>query len=182
MTFSIKKTIQVLLPAFLLGGIAMPAMAQKCRYDVDKTDAFSKEQVRSTTLKIGPQTIDTRKNREVGWTMTFEKKGKDNFIAFKVIMFGKFDEVVQSGQKVYLRLADDKIIELIAETPVLPAYMTGIAVYTHYNLKFKTDAGAIAALSAAPVTDFKLETGTKEIVAELGKKGEKIMETVACFR
>lgn len=182
MILSVKKTIQTILPVIMLGTVSLTATAQHCKYDVDKTDAFTKEQIRSTTLKIGPQTIDTRKNREVGWTMTFEKKSKDHFIAFKVIMFGKFDDVVQSGQKVYLRLANDKIITFTAATEVLPAYMTGLAVYTHYDLKFRTDAANIEALSTAPVTDFKLETGAKEIVAELGKKGEKIMETAACFR
>jgi hypothetical protein len=182
MILSLKKTILTMLPALMLGTATLPAMAQRCKYDVNKTDAFTKEQVLSTTLKIGPQTIDTRKNREAGWTMTFEKKGKDHFITFKVIMFGKFDDVVQSGQKVYLRLANDSIIEFTAITQVLPAYRTGLAVYTHYDLKFRTSAADIEALSAAPVTDFKLETGVKEIVAELGKKGEKIMETAACFR
>lgn len=182
MILSLKKTIQAMLPALMLGTVTLPAMAQQCKYDVNKTDAFTKEQVLSTTLKIGPQTIDSRKNREVGWTMTFEKKGKEHFITFKVIMFGKFDDVVQSGQKVYLRLANDNVIEFTAATQVLPAYMTGLAVYTHYDLKFRTDAANIEALSAAPVTDFKLEAGAKEIVAELGKKGEKIMETAACFR
>ncbi|PSK90099.1 hypothetical protein [Taibaiella chishuiensis] len=182
MITSFKKTIQALLPLLILTAATTATMAQKCRYDVDKTDAFSKEQLRSTTLKIGPQTIDTRKNREVGWTMTFEQKGGNRFIAFKVIMLGKRDDVVQQGQQAYLRLANDKIIILTAETDVLPSYMTGLAVYTHYDLRFKTDAAAITALSESPATDFKLETGSREIAAELGKKGEKIMETAACFR
>lgn len=182
MIFSIRKPVRILSFLLLAGAAALPATAQKCKYDVDKTDPFSKEQVRSKTLKIGPETINTRKNREVGWTMTFENKGQDHFIGFKLIMLGKLDDVMATGQKAYLRLADDKIITLVADVEVLPAYLTGIAVYTHYNLRFKTEAESIAALSAAPVTDFKLETGNQEITAELGKKGTQIMETAACFR
>lgn len=182
MILSLKKTLQTLLPLLILSTSTMTATAQKCKYDVDKTDPFSKEQVRSTTLKIGPQTIDSRKNREVGWTMTFEQKGGNHYIAFKVILLGKRDEVMQQGQKAYLRLANDKIVILTAAAEVLPSYMTGITVYTHYDLRFQTDAAAMAALSEAPATDFKLETASREISAELGKKGAQIMETAACFR
>lgn len=91
--------------------IAAPFLsnAQKCKYDIDKKDAFTNESVQSTTLKIGPKVINSKKNHEVGWTMTFEKNGNNKFIAFKVIMFGKFDEVVAEGRKLFLRLEDNTI-------------------------------------------------------------------------
>ena len=157
------------------------SIAQKCKYDIDKADPFTKEMVQSTTFKIGPKTINGKKNMEVGWTMTFEKNGKGKFIGFKVIMFGKFDEVVEVGQKVYLRLEDDTILELVTDKQVIPGYMTAMAVYTHYDLRFKTDDESIQKLAQSGVTNFKMQLNEREIVAEISK-GDKIMKVAACFK
>ncbi len=170
-----------LIIALSIAALPLVSSAQKCKYDVDKADPFTKEMIQSTTLKIGPKVINGRKNYEVGWTMTFEKNGKDKFIAFKVIMFGKFDEIVEPGQKVLLRLEDDTIIELVADKQVLPVYMTAMAVYTHYDLKFKTDDATLQKLASAGVTNFKMQLNEREIVAEI-TKGDKIMKTAECFK
>lgn len=161
--------------------LPLASFAQKCKYDVDKADPFTKEMVQSTTFKIGPKTINGKKNMEVGWTMTFEKNGKDKFVGFKVILFGKFDEIVEVGQKVYLRLEDDTILELVVGKQVLPVYMTGMAVYTHYNLRLKVEDETIQKLAQSGLTNFKMQMNEREIVAEISK-GDKVMNIAACFK
>lgn len=174
------KSLIITLSLFAL---TFAAHAQKCKYDVDKTDPFTKEAVKSTTLKIGPKIINGKKNYEVGWTITLEKNGNESYVNFKVIMFGKFDESVEPGQKVYLRLGNDRIMELTAEKQVLPVYMTGLAVYTHYDLRFKVNAETLQQLSEAPVTNFKMQLNEREITAEIDNgKGEKIMKIANCFK
>lgn len=165
------------------GLLSFASQAQKCKYDFDKTDPFTKESVKSSTFKLGPKVIDGRKNYEVGWTMTLEKNGKDDYISFKIILFGKFDEGMAKGQKIYLRLENDQMIELVSENDVLPSYMTGVAVYTHYDLRFKVEAATMHKLSEANITNIKMERiMDKSLTADIDDgKAKKIMNAAACF-
>lgn len=165
----------LLLSLFLC--VPILSIAQKCKFDEEKNDPFSGGIFRLSAHKIGPMSWN--------WNFTLEQNGDQYFISVRMLRSGKMEDIYKTGQKIMLKLANGKVLELIADKDFPPGYAIssdGI-IWTNYIPKFEVDKILMTELSSSPITDLKTTLGSQDILLPkiTEKQSKNIAQTASCM-
>ena len=150
--------------------------AQKCKFDSDKEDEFTKEHVRSVKHPIG--SILFR------WWMLMEQKGPKFELTLQVSTTGKMDDVFAKGSKMLFKLENGKVVEIVADADYMPAFhVESNTIITNWLPKGVVSEENMKALSESPITAVRVNVANKDVNAPniTGKEADKIQQSATCF-
>jgi hypothetical protein len=166
------KKISVLLLCLTITG----SYAQKCKYDVETTDAFNGKKTLGTTAKLPLGAL-------IGFNLSADKYWIGLFFEF----IGEKNEQIAKGDSVLLKLASGEIFTLYTNDAAAPtSYVAGNGAYAQVKSYFKpnytVDAATVTKISLSPLTDLKICMGTNNLSVPVDEKfREKIMHAAACI-
>ncbi|MBK9400429.1 MAG: hypothetical protein IPN36_06055 [Bacteroidetes bacterium] len=167
------KTILSLLLCMTLTS----SFAQKCKYDVETTDAFTGTKTIGTTAKLPQGAL-------IGFNLSNNKYWVGIFIEF----FGEKNDKIAKGDSLLLKLGNGEIITLYTNDNYAPtSYVYGQGtsaanVKSYYKPNYTADAATMGKIAANPVTDLKFFMGVNNLPIAVDEKfREKIMNAAACI-
>ena len=98
----------------LLCCTTLVSFAQKCKFDKDETDGFTKEHHRLAP----PLRICT----DPYWWLQMEQKGDKYFLTIKIRVVSQIRTTLTKGTKILTRFEDGTILELVTEDDVAPSF------------------------------------------------------------
>ncbi len=104
-----KLYLKACLCCFLSLLLVNDVVAQTCKYVDEKKDAFTGETVKSGTFSIG-----------LGGRITLQKKKEVYSIGFYFVVSGFIEKKILTGDTVYIKLADDKMVKVVADKDIDP--------------------------------------------------------------
>ncbi len=175
-----KKT-NVLLLLLILMAFCTPTQAQKgkCKFDVEKKDAFTGKQYRSVSIDI-MATHEKQNNR-----YTWEFIQNDSLLTLTITRrFAKgMTDVILQGHEFLLKQAGGFILHLLVAEDVTPELnSTGTTVASTYKIPIKLNKDNLKILSGKAITNLKFFVGKLEVQGELsGEEAEKIQQVCKCL-
>lgn len=175
-----KKNLSLLALAILL---STAASAQKCdRVLKEKKDAFSDKTEKTARVVFG--SLTTR------WLFDFSYIEGNSTVTLGIAMRGEFNQRLETGTKLLLKLEDETILTLETIEPTSPVTQVAdggagtASIFTQYYLKFGLDDKTINTLSASTITAMKVDVPGQEIKnASIKKKQmEKVREVFGCLK
>jgi hypothetical protein len=166
-----KKIIFLLLSLAFTSG-----QAQKCKYDVDKTDAFSGKKTLGTTAKLPNGAL-------IGFNLSDGKFWIGMFINF----FGEKNEKISHGDSLLFKLGNGEILSFYTNDVYAPtSYVNGSGAYanvsSYYKPNYDTDSVTIRKMAQYPVTDMKIYMGANNLPVAVDEKyREKVMKAAGCI-
>lgn len=167
-----KKILTLLLSIALTNNYA-----EKYKYDVETTDAFTGKETLGTTAKLP-------KGALIGFNLSSDKYWVGIFIEF----FGEKNDKIAQGDSILLKLVNGEIITLYTNDNFAPTsyvYGQGTAaanVKSYYKPNYNTDSTTIRKIAKYPVTDLKFCMGTNNLAIAIDEKyREKIMKAATCI-
>lgn len=152
-----KKLLVILCACTLVYG---PASAQ-CKKLKEKTDTFSGKTERTGHVVIG--------NLATKWKIDFAQSGDESSMTWGIAMVGEFNQRIEAGTPLLLKLADGSVLKLPTATPSSPVTQVtnggaGTAnIFSVYYLKYNLPKDVLTKLSQAQITDFKIDIPGQEI-------------------
>ncbi|MCK9208428.1 MAG: hypothetical protein M0P66_15050 [Salinivirgaceae bacterium] len=153
--------------------LIMPAQAQKCKLDFDKKDPITGERVRRSYININmwAKMALYRANDDLRFELSFARGGEDNF-------------AIPAGSKVYIKLGDESILELVSANEALPvSFVNGNQVATSFAISYyitkeqmqQIGKFGIVFIKAAVINDITANYEVKK------KKNKKITQSALCI-
>ena len=164
-----------LLTAIILMTVSNTLYAQKCNLDVDKTDVFTKERIRSGTNRIAPALYN--------WKLTLERNGD----AFSWGMFIKYaihiQEPMGPQSTLILALADGTVIKLVPDMAYEPTHVVSSAgIVSTLRPKGKLTMENVQALSKSPITALRVVLSGRTVEPNISKgQGEDFQNIARCL-
>lgn len=156
----------------------LPALsyAQKCNLDVDETDAFTKEHVRSGTNTVGSAL----------WHWKFTLKQTGNKFSWEMqIKWGKhFQDDFKKGDVVLCKLANDKVIKLVSDENYSPSHVVASDgfITTTYLPKGSMEAEDMKAFGESPLSEMRVVlSGTTLEPSISSKQGSALQNIAQCI-
>ena len=165
-----------LIIVFALFSFPLLSNAQKCKFDEDKNDPFTGTHYRMVSQNIGPASW--------GWAISLEENNQNFFMGVRMIRLGKMDDLFLKGEKILLKLSNDKILELIASEDIVPVYGAGGGIiFTTYNAKIPITKDFLSELSTAPITDLKVTLCKEEVILPkiVERQTNRIKQAATCL-
>jgi hypothetical protein len=162
--------------ALLICLIPVLAHAQKCKLDIDETDAFTKEHVKAGTSHVGGMmwhwklTLKQTANNKYGWEMQ--------------IKYGThLQDAMGPNDVVYCKLENGKVIKLVCDRIYEPSHVVGSGVIiTSYLPKGNLDAGEMKDFSESPLSEMRVVLSGKTLEPNIsGKQGSAIQDIARCI-
>ena len=172
---TMKNYIKHLIAGAILAAATPIIASAQCKYVKESKDAFSGEAVKKATdLALGPWM----------WTVSLEQKGDKYFIGMKVVTNGDVRYVIPKGDKIMIKLENEKFVELEMQQDYPPvAQVYGTSILTLWVTKTEVEAKMMKRLARSPITDVKVVVQGVDLV--LPKVKEKqvnaIMNSAACI-
>jgi hypothetical protein len=169
----------LLLLALLLT-IGANAFAQ-CGDVKEKKDPFSNKTTKHALVKLG--------NLSIKWAVEVDEVDGNVGMKWSIAMQGEFNQRINEGTDLLLKLADGTVIKLPTtepSNPVTQALNGGagtINVFTTYVLKYNVPKETVAQLAKSPITDFKIDVSDQRIKNPKVKDNqmEKIQDVFKCL-
>lgn len=170
------KLIKPLLFAVAISLAAPLAANAQCKGVKEEVDPFTKKAMKSFKQKIGPYTWN--------WQLILQKKNDDLHLGMQIVVSGKINDQLEKGDIIYIKLANDDVVELKCSEDYLPRYATseGIIWTSYFPLEL-TDKKTMTKLSSSPITDVKVVLASTDILLpKISKKQTaKIMDGASCM-
>ena len=157
----------------------MPAIsyAQKCSaLDVDETDAFTKEHVKSGTNNVGQMTWH--------WKLTLKQSG-NKYGWEMTIKYGKhFQDPIKKGDIFYCKLENDKVIKLVVDNEYSPTHAMasdGFIIST-YLPKGDMSAQDMQDFSESPLSEMRVMVSGMSLEPKISvKQGSGVQDIAKCI-
>ncbi len=108
------KRFNSLCLILLLCCVALTSFAQKCKFEKEETDGFTKEHHRlASSLRICTNPY---------WWLQMEQKGDKYFFTIRISVTSQIRTTLTKGTKILTRLEDGTILELVAEDDIVPSF------------------------------------------------------------
>ena len=168
-----KSTL--LLAAFLTLMIPVVANAQNCKSVKETKDAFTNESVKKASFVIG--------DYHLGWSVNLEKRDEQYYLGIDVYQIGDIQYTFPKGDKVTLKLANGKFVELENPKDITPVRETGGTLVTRWAVNAKVEPVVYKRLSRSPITDIKVTIQEKDVVFSTikEKQASRIVDAAACI-
>lgn len=170
---------KILIATSLLLAVTQ-ATAGDCKGVKERVDPFSNKPEKTAQFTIGGMFTK--------WTIEMEQKEGAATMRWGIAAQGEFNQKLDVGTKLLLRLEDGTILTLgtiEASTPVTQAVSGGgaVNVFSVYYLKFGLSEETLGALSKSVVTDVKIDVPGLKIKNPTlkGRQMEKIKDVSSCF-
>ena len=127
--------------------IAGSTFAQKCKFDYDKTDAFSGEKEQRIIMKFGLFSP---------FVFSFYHKGEDCRLEVYITMSGEQNFILRKGSKLDIKLVNGKIFNLESVDDAAPtSYVGGSAnspqIKSNYSISYKISKEQLKEISDAGI-------------------------------
>jgi len=165
---------KLIISTFILSLISGVALSQPCRYEINKTDAFTKKEIKVTKEKV------VWKNPAGFNSLSFKAKKLENekFLQLRYSKIGK-TMTVQSASKLMLLLENETIIELDAvETVFSDSYISGGSVVWFVEPSYSTSKEKIDQISTSPIKMIRFYTEGGFIEHEIKTKKRTIISNL----
>ena len=175
------KKILVLLTLTL--SICATASAQKCNKVLkEKKDAFSSKPEKTARVVFG--------NLTTRWLFDFSYIDGTSTVTLGIAMRGEFNQRLEVGTKLLLKLEDETVMTLETIEPTSPVTQVasggaGTAnIFTQYNLKFGLDEESINKLAASTITALKVDIPGQAIKNPpiKSKQMENVKDVFICLK
>ena len=154
--------------------LSLNSIAQ-CKFDKEEKDPFSGEMNRSFVTGIG----------KFGWNWKMEigQKGKNKYFGLTIKWNGKFEDVMEKGRKIMLKLENNKILELALNNDYPGTYVTGEGYITSiYYPQCDLSEEQLSELSKSPIALLKASIGGKDQLPDIStKSGKQVMAIAKCL-
>ena len=172
----------------LLCSITLTSLAQKCKFEKDETDGFTKEHIRLTP----PLRICT----DPYWWLQIEQKGDKYFLTIKIRTVSQIRTPLTKGTKILTRFEDGTILELVAEDDVAPSFnvennesfttqFNGVQkeLVTKWTVRISATEDMIRQFSKSPIQLMRTTIGNAEynMPRAVDRYTKKIMEMAGCM-
>ena len=172
-----KKLIILLSLAMAFG---TKAVAQ-CGDVEEKKDPFSNSTTKHALIKIG--------NLAIKWGVEVDAADGKTTMKWHIAMQGEFNQKVDAGTNLLLKLADGTVLKLPtteSSSPVTQVYNGGagtVVIFTTYILKFDIGNETIAQMAKSPITDIKVDVPDQRIKNPKIKENqmEKVQDVFKCL-
>jgi len=162
-----KRTLLIVLIFFFS---LHSSFAQDCSGVKRKTDAFTREQISTASLKCG------------NLSMTLERSGDKYYIGFFFMMGSYSDAVFAKGEKVMLRLDNDEIVEVENDHDFKPTSTPGNVIWTRWTTKSQVDEQLFEKLGKHSITGIRfMLAGNEQTQGVKDRQADKIREAAACI-
>jgi len=157
------------------------AIAQKCKFDIDKKDDFSNEHVRGAKFKVG--------DFFYSWWILIEQKGTKYYMTVQSATTGKIDDIIPKGSKVMLKLDNGKIKSYILSEDCVPNHnvintnTANPTITSTWLPKGELSKDDMVALSQSELVVIRMNVGGKDFDSPKpsGKEARKLMQSANCF-
>ncbi len=123
--------------------------AQKCKFDYDKTDAFT-----------GKQTIAKRATIGKAWKIDFYRSEETFWVGIDIVLAGITEDVINKGDTIMIALEGHEPICLSAIETALPvATANEYGVLSYYQAAYYADLDKITAISQYKTTAIRIFWG-----------------------
>ena len=151
------------------------SFAQNCNGVEKSKDAFSGEVVKKAEIIIG--TLQSR------WQINLLQKGAKYYIGVNVVSGGDVRSKIMKGEKLMIKLENEKIIELEMDRDYPPGVtVSGTSIYTIWTTNTEVEEKVMRRLGRSPMTDIKATINGADFVLPKIKKGQanSVMDAAAC--
>lgn len=170
------KLIKPLLFAVAISLAAPLAASAQCKGVKEEVDPFTKKSMKSFNQKIGPFTWN--------WQLILQKKSEKLHLGMQIVVSGKINDPLAKGDIIYIKLANDEIVELKCTEDYNPRFAASEGViWTSYFPLELTDKETITKLSNSPITDIKVTLASTEVLLPKISKRQtsRIMDGASCM-
>ena len=157
----------------LIAGIGNVAEAQKCKYDLDKTDPMSDERIRRIENKI-----------KSFLKVSYYRKGDDFRVELYARFAGERNFIVPKGSILKLKLSDGTILELANSKDASPvSYVSSNQVMTNYAMSYHISKEQMKQIADHGFKVVNTKLGDNEITypVEKEKHIERNASNAACM-
>lgn len=151
--------------------------AQKCKYDVETTDAFTGKKTLGISAKLP-------NDAAIGFNLANDKL----WVGLLIQFFGEKNEKIAQGDSLLLKLSNGEIITLFTNDVVAPtSYVAGSGGYnpniaSYYKPNYTIDMANMIKLSQVTITHLRVGFGANNITIPVDEKyREKIMKAARCI-
>jgi hypothetical protein len=172
--FNIMSLSKTILAALIVAATSTASYAQKCQFDVDKTDPISHMSFRSVKYDINPN--------GVFHYALLEQKGSKYYMTFEIAQPGKIDGKMVKGMEVLLHRQNDNVL-LLADEDNNPIYTTDASgkTITTWKPRCEVTKSELTALSIEPVTAYHSNFAYRDMKQPAGSEAAKIQQAVKCM-
>jgi hypothetical protein len=172
------KKITLLLAMFCL--VAINGLyAQKCDFDKDELDAYSKQKYRMVKHVFGSMVKK--------WVFIMEQKGDKYYVTLNMAENGDFiRNVAKAGTDLLMKMDNGTVVTATVETDAVPSVQLvngNTAINSQWMIKCVVTPEKLKLLSEALITGMRINMGDRDFDSpELkSKQGERIKQSAACL-
>ncbi len=151
--------------------------AQKCNFDVDETDPFTKETHKATEL--------IRLSGVPRWWMKLEQKGENYLVTLHIFKVKEVRAVLAKDTKIMAKLEDGNTVEFTVENDVNPTVNVEqmAIIVSQWTAVCKTSKEDLSKLSKSPIAFMRTNIGGEEVnMPEVHDKGvNKVVKFAGCL-
>lgn len=146
--------------------------AQKCKYTINKTDAFSGETVKSITAQILGS-----------WNIGFTKTGESYHAEINLLLSGHQKEIASQGDSVLIALEGQKPVVLFVSSQSVPKHdVNGTVVKTWYKINYAINEATLTQLNEGKIKAIRVFVGSAIHETEIPERNaDKIQKAVSCI-
>lgn len=175
------KLFRILLPLLMIFSFCTSVNAQKgkCKFDVEKKDAFSGVEYKSVKVDI-MATYEKANNR---YSLEFIKNDTLFTLTITRNFVGKLVDVIPQGHEILFKQAGGAIMHLLVSDETIPTLnSTGTSVTSTYKISIKLSKDDLKKLSGKPITNLKFAIGKLDVQGEFSnEEAEKITQICKCL-
>ena len=163
-----------LLTATALLLTVLTVQAQKCKFNIDEIDQFTRKEVKGNVVGL-PR----------GWRLSLIKSNNEYKVSLLVSLRGEINNKVQKGDSMFIAFEDKMPLKLIATTEITPeSVITGNSqgVITYFKIDYYCSKDNLIELSEHNTTAIKVFVGETSYSINLGKgDSKKLMHNATCI-
>lgn len=169
-----------LLLGCMVSGIMMfsaGAYAQKCDFETDEADPFTKEHVRASGL--------IRISGVPRWWVKMEQKGAKKTMALTIFKMKEVKANIARGTKMQIKLEDGTVLEPTVAEDATPTFNVEQQMYivSQWNVTLELSEDMLQQLSKSPIELIRTKVGSEEcnMPDAVGRNTKKVMELAKCM-
>jgi glycine/serine hydroxymethyltransferase len=154
--------------------------AQKCKFDINKTDPISGEVVKENSLVV----VKMWGSSVPGFNIGFNRTGESYYTHIHMIYGGQnLRAIINKGDIITIKLSNGEILTVYSQEEVLPNAITFVnGVNTEYKAKYDIDAASLQKIADNPPTFIRINIGNVVYDKEIDvKNGNKIADAARCI-
>ena len=150
----------------------------KCKFDVEKKDAFTGVDYKSVRLAVQ---FKTDNGGDICY-FDFVKKGTEYTLKFEYIIIGNLLVRYPKDGEFLVKLANGELLHLFSTAEITPNITSGSVNYSKYIIPLMLTFDDVTKISTSNMSVAKITIGNKEIEIPITEKiGEKIQNICKCL-